>query len=71
MQFELTYAVRRTFEIPDGATDEEYDAMKASVITGIVCNPELHAVEGTVTVRKLNTPPKEQPKYETNPDAVD
>ena len=36
MQFKLTYTVSRTFEIPDGASDEEYDAMKETVITGIV-----------------------------------
>ena len=71
MQFELTYTVRRTFEIPDGASDEEYDAMKDTVITGIVGDKSNNAVEGTVKVVRLDTPPKEQPKYERNLDAVD
>ena len=28
MQFELTYTVRRTFEIPDGASDEESNRVR-------------------------------------------
>ena len=75
MQFKLTYTVNktitRTFEIPDGASDEEYDAMKETVIAGITGNPDISAVEGTVKVERLDTPPVQPPKYDTNPDAVD
>lgn len=75
MQFKLTYTVTktitRTFEIPDGASDEEYDAMKETVIAGITGNPDTHAIEGTVKVERIDTPAKEQPKYEINKDAVD
>lgn len=71
MQFKLTYTVSRTFEIPDGASDEEYDAMKETVITGIVGDRSNNAVEGTVKVERLDTPPVQPPKYETNIDAVD
>ena len=71
MQFKLTYTVSRTFEIPDGASDEEYDAMKETVITGIVGDRSNNAVEGTVKVERLDPPPVQPPKYETNMDAVD
>jgi len=71
MQFKLTYTVSRTFEIPDGASDEEYDAMKETVITGIVGDRSNNVVEGTVKVERLDTPPVQPPKYETNMDAVD
>lgn len=71
MQFKLTYTVSRTFEIPDGASDEEYDAMKETVITGIVGDRSNNAVEGTVKVERLDTPSVQPPKYETNMDAVD
>lgn len=71
MQFKLTYTVSRTFEIPDGASDEEYDAMKETVITGIVGDRSNNVVEGTVKVERLDTPPAQPPKYETNMDAVD
>ncbi len=71
MQFKLTYTVSRTFEIPDGASDEEYDAMKETVITGILGDRSNNAVEGTVKVKRLDTPPVQPPKYEPNMDAVD
>ena len=71
MQFKLSYTVTKTFEIPDGASDEEYDAMKETVIAGITGNPDTHAIEGSVKVERIGTPAKEQPKYEINKDAVD
>lgn len=72
MQFKLTYTVSRTFEIPDGASDEEYDAMKETVITGIVGNSSNNAVEGTVKVKRIDTPAAKQPEpYQINRDAMD
>lgn len=38
---------------------------------GIVGDKSNNAVEGTVKVVRLDTPPKEQPPYERNLDAVD
>ena len=35
-KFRVKYIVTREFEVPDNATDEEYDAMKDTVVTGIV-----------------------------------
>ena len=67
MQFELTYAVRRTFEIPDGATDEEYDAMKSTVVAGMIGSGEVE--EGrTIRVDLIDAPDEIKQKYIYNRD---
>jgi hypothetical protein len=35
MKFQLTYTAVREFEIPENATDEEYDAMKEVIMAGM------------------------------------
>lgn len=34
-KFEITYTMKKTFTIPDTATDEEYDAARDTVVDGI------------------------------------
>lgn len=63
MKFELTYTVKRQFEIPENATDEEYDAMKETVIAGIA---GANSDNGNVKVVRIDTPAEQPPKYEMN-----
>ena len=65
MQFEVTYTTKRTFEIPEGATDEEYDAMKQIIMASIEGAP---VSAENVKVVRLDTPPVEPPPYEINKD---
>ncbi len=64
MECELTYTVKRRFEVPENATNEEYDAMRDSVIAGLTVGGNA----GEVSVVKIETPAKEPPKYEINKD---
>lgn len=63
MEFEVTYTTKRRFEIPEGATDEEYDAMKEVIIASIQAAP---VSADNVVVERIDTPAKPQPKYEIN-----
>jgi len=65
MKFEVAvnYSTKRTFEIPEGATDEEYDAMKQIIIASIEAEPLSGA---NIKVTRLDVPADPQPKYEIN-----
>lgn len=65
MQFEVTYTIKRTFEIPECATDEEYDTMKQIIMASIEGAP---VSAENVKVVRLDTPPVEPPPYEINKD---
>lgn len=65
MKFQVTYTAVREFEIPEGATDEEYDAMKELVVAGMesaTIKPD------QVKVVRLDVPAESRPKYEINKD---
>ena len=65
MKFKVTYTTVREFEIPEGATDEDYDAMKEVILAGI---------QGTkiepdnVKVERIDVPAEPAPEYKINKD---
>lgn len=65
-KFRLKYIVTREFAIPDNATDEEYDNMKDTIVTGIVGMGE--AAEGRVHVELIDAPDEIKEKYIINKD---
>ena len=65
MKFELTYTVKRQFEVPESATDEEYDALKETVIAGIA---GANSANGNIKVIRIDTPAEPQPPYEISKD---
>jgi hypothetical protein len=67
MKFEIAvnYSTKRTFEIPEGATDEEYDAMKEIIIASIQAEP-LSAAD--IKVTRIDVPAEPRPTYEINKD---
>ena len=65
-KFRLKYIVTREFAIPDNATDEEYDNMKDTIVTGIVGMGE--AAEGRVLVELIDAPDEIKEKYIINKD---
>lgn len=70
MEFKLTYTITKTFEVPDNATDEEYDAVKDTVIDALFAG-SLAPESGVIKVKRIDTPPKEPEPYQINRDAVD
>lgn len=62
MQFKLEYTLRRTFDVPDNATDEEYDALKKTVIDSLTL------AGGELKVTLVEKPAPVPPKYEINKD---
>ena len=66
MEFEVQYTVKRRFEVPENATDEEYDALRDTVIDGIAGSSK--NIDGTVKAKRIDTPAKEPPKYDINKD---
>ena len=66
-KFRVRYIAVREFEVPDNATDEEYDAMKATVIAGMVGSGEVE--EGrTICVELVDAPDEIKQKYIYNKD---
>ena len=65
-KFRVKYIVTREFEVPDNATDEEYDAMKDTVVTGIVGTGV--STEGRVLVELVDAPDEIKEKYIINRD---
>lgn len=62
-KFEITYTMKKTFTIPDTATDEEYDAARDTVVEGI------KADGGTdIGVKLVNAPDEVMQKYVINKD---
>jgi len=37
-KFEITYTMKKTFTVSDTATDEEYDAVKKTVVDAVVAD---------------------------------
>lgn len=64
-KFKITYTVTREFEVPDNATDEQYDEMKAICIIGLT--NELVKPDA-VKVELVTCPDEPKPKYEINKD---
>jgi len=65
MKFKVTYTAVREFEIPEGATDEEYDAMKEVILTGI---QGAKIEPDNVTVERIDVPAEPAPEYKINKD---
>ncbi len=63
-KFRLNYTVTREFAIPDTATDEEYDALKATVIDEL----KLDTTIGNVKVDLIDAPDEIKQKYIINRD---
>ena len=64
MKFKIGITYTREFEVPENATDEEYDELKAIAMLG------MRNVDITkyIKVERINTPAAPQPKYEINKD---
>ena len=57
-KFEITYTMKKTFTIPDTATDEEYDAARDMVVEGIKTDG------GTdISVQLVDAPEEIKQKY--------
>lgn len=63
-KFRLNYTVTREFTLPDAATDEEYDMIKATVIDEL----ELDTTIGNVKVDLIDAPDEIKQKYIINRD---
>lgn len=66
-KFRLTYTVTREFTVPDTATDEEYDAMKETVMEGLGTDMDADAVK----VELIDAPDEIKEKYIINRDCQD
>lgn len=65
-KFEITYTMKKTFTIPDTATDEEYDAARDTVVDGI------KADGGTdIGVKLIDAPDEIKQKYIVNKECQD
>ena len=65
-KFEITYTMKKTFTIPDTATDEEYDAARDTVVDGI------KADGGTdIGVTLVDAPEEIKAKYIINKECQD
>lgn len=65
-KFEITYTMKKTFTIPDTATDEEYDAARDTVVDGI------KADGGTdIGVQLVDAPDEIKAKYIINKECQD
>jgi hypothetical protein len=65
-KFEITYTMKKTFTIPDTATDEEYDAARDTVVDGI------KADGGTdISVQLVDAPEEIKAKYIINKECQD
>lgn len=68
-KFLITIPLKRTFEVPDNATDEEYDALKEIAIEGMQANPDLD--EDDIKVELIDAPDEIKEKYIINRDCQD
>lgn len=64
-KFKITYTATREFEVPDNATDEEYDELKAICLIGLTKEP---VMPDAVNVELIDAPDEPKPKYEINTD---
>ena len=68
-KFLITVPIKREFEVPDNATDEEYDALKEVALAGMMVNPDLDRDD--IKVELIDAPDEIKQRYIINPDAVD
>ena len=64
-KFKITYTTTREFEVPDNATDEQYDEMKAICLLGLA---KEHVKPDEVKVELIEAPDEPKPQYEINKD---
>lgn len=65
-KFEITYTLKKTFTVPNTATDEEYDAVKNTVVD------EIKAAGGTnIKVKHVDAPDEIKHKYIPNLECQD
>lgn len=64
-KFKITYTTTREFEVPDNATDEQYDEMKAICLLGLAKEP---VKPDAVKVELIEAPDEPKPEYEINKD---
>lgn len=64
MKFRINITYTREFEVPENATNEEYDEAKAIAMLGMR-NVDLTKF---TKVERIETPAEPQPKYEINKD---
>lgn len=65
-KFEIKYTLKKTFTVPNTATDEEYDAVKNTVVD------EIKAEGGTnIKVKLVDAPDEIKQKYIINKDCQD
>lgn len=65
-KFEITYTLKKTFTVPNTATDEEYDAVKNTVVD------EIKAAGGTnIKVQLVDAPDEIKQKYIPNLECQD
>lgn len=65
-KFEITYTLKKTFTVPNTATDEEYDEVKNTVVD------EIKAAGGTdIKVKLVDAPDEIKQKYIINKDCQD
>lgn len=72
-KFKVTYTATREFEVPDNATDEEYDELKAICIKLLkeICLISLTkelVKPDEIKVELVTRPDEPKPKYEINKD---
>lgn len=65
MKFKVTYTTVREFEIPENATDEEYDAMKGIIVAAIDATT---VTPNDVKVERLDVLAEPLPEYKVNKD---
>lgn len=64
MKFKINITYAREFEVPENATDEEYDEAKAIAMLGL----QNVDVRKFIKVERIDTPAEPLPKYEINKD---
>lgn len=65
-KFEITYTLKKTFTVPNTATDDEYDAVKNTVVD------EIKAAGGTnIKVKLVDAPDEIKQKYIPNLECQD
>ena len=68
-KFLITVPIKREFEVPDNATDEEYDSLKEVALAAMMVNPDLDRDD--IKVKLITAPDEIKQRYIINPDAVD
>ena len=64
-KFKITYTATREFEVPDNATDEQYDELKAICLLGLTKEP---VKPDAVKVELIEAPDEPKQPYEYNKD---